>query len=180
VGGNHVTNDIAIGLRTTLSEAETLKLNYGHTLPEVIALEEKIDVRLVGGDRLQATPRRYLAEIIGPRMREIFQLAGEEIARSGYDGLLPAGVVVTGGGARLMGTIDAAQAVFDTAVRLGLPAGMGGLADRVAGPSFASAVGLVKWGARTQPYQPDAKAAAQPAALAGAYQKTVRWLRDFF
>ena len=106
VGGNHVTNDIAIGLRTTLLEAETLKLNYGHTLPEVIALEEKIDVRLVGGDRLQATPRRYLAEIIGPRMREIFQLAGEEVTKSGYEGLLPAGLVVTGGGARLMGTTE--------------------------------------------------------------------------
>lgn len=180
VGGNHVTNDIAIGLRTTLAEAETLKLNYGHTLPEVIALEEKIDVRLVGGDRLQATPRRYLAEIIGPRMREIFQLAGEEVRHSGYDGLLPAGVVVTGGGARLMGTIDAAQAVFDTAVRLGLPVGVGGLADRVAGPSFAAAVGLVKWGIRPQPQQPEARVAAQPPALAGAYQKTVRWLRDFF
>lgn len=180
VGGNHVTNDIAIGLRTTLAEAETLKLNYGHTLPEVIALEEKIDVRLVGGDRLQATPRRYLAEIIGPRMQEIFQLAGEEVRRSGYDGLLPAGVVVTGGGARLMGTIDAAQAVFDTAVRLGLPVAVGGLADRVAGPSFAAAVGLVKWGIRPQPQQPEASVAAQQPALAGAYQKTVRWLRDFF
>ena len=180
IGGNHVTNDIAIGLRTTLTEAETLKLNYGHTLPEVIALEEKIDVRLVGGDRLQATPRRYLAEIIGPRMREIFKLAGEEVTHSGYDGLLPAGVVVTGGGARLMGTTDAAQAVFDTAVRLGLPVGLGGLADRVAGPSYAAAVGLVKWGARVQPAQATAKSQPQPAALAGAYQKTVRWLRDFF
>jgi cell division protein FtsA len=180
IGGNHVTNDIAIGLRTTLTEAETLKLNYGHTLPEVIALEEKIDVRLVGGDRLQPTPRRYLAEIIGPRMREIFKLAGEEVSNSGYDGMLPAGLVVTGGGARLMGTTDAAQTVFDTSVRLGLPAGLGGLADRVAGPSFAAAVGLVKWGARLQPSQAAAKSPPQPAALAGAYQKTVRWLRDFF
>jgi cell division protein FtsA len=79
-----------------------------------------------------------------------------------------------------MGTTDAAPAVFDTAVRLGLPAGLGGLADRVAGPSFATAVGLVKWGARVQPNQAAAKAPPQPAALAGAYQKTVRWLRDFF
>jgi cell division protein FtsA len=179
VGGNHVTNDIAIGLRTTLTEAETLKLSYGHTLPEVIAPEERIDVRVVGGDRLQPTPRRYLAEIIGPRMREIFQLAREEVKRSGYDGLLPAGVVVTGGGARLMGTTDAAQAVFDSAVRLGLPAGVGGLSDRVAGPSYATVLGLVKWAARVQPAQ-NGRTHQQPAALAGAYQKTVRWLRDFF
>jgi len=179
VGGNHVTNDIAIGLRTTLADAEMLKLNYGHTLPEVIPSEERIDVRQVGGDRLQATPRRYLAEIIGPRMREIFSMAREEVRKSGYDGLLPAGVVVTGGGARLMGTTDAAQAVFDSAVRLGLPTGVGGLADRAAGPSFATAVGLVKWGARLQP-QSNGKHHQQPAALGAAYSRTARWLRDFF
>jgi cell division protein FtsA len=179
LGGNHVTNDIAIGLRTTLAEAETLKLNYGHTLPEVIPSEERIDIRQVGGDRLQPTPRRFLAEIIGPRMREIFQLAREEVRRSGYDGLLPAGVVITGGGARLMGTTDAAQAVFDSAVRLGLPMGIGGLADRVAGPSHATAVGLVKWGARMAPPPSNGRANHSPV-LSGAYQRTVRWLRDFF
>jgi cell division protein FtsA len=180
LGGNHVTNDIAIGLRTTLLEAETLKLNYGHTLPEVIPSEERIDIRQVGGDRLQPTPRRFLAEIIGPRMREIFQLAREEVRRSGYDGLLPAGVVVTGGGARLMGTTDAAQAVFDSSVRLGLPMGIGGLADRVAGPSHAAAVGLVKWGARMAPPVTANGRAHSAPALSGAYQRTVRWLRDFF
>ncbi|HXM57654.1 MAG TPA: cell division protein FtsA [Candidatus Dormibacteraeota bacterium] len=179
VGGNHVTNDIAIGLRTTLAEAETLKLNYGHTLPEVIPSEERIDIRQVGGDRLQPTPRRFLAEIIGPRMREIFQLAREEVRRSGYDGLLPAGVVVTGGGARLMGTTDAAQAIFDSAVRLGLPMGIGGLADRVAGPSHAAVVGLVKWSARMAPPPPNGRV-HHPPVLSGAYQRTVRWLRDFF
>jgi cell division protein FtsA len=176
VGGNHVTNDIAIGLRTTLAEAEMLKLNYGHTLPDVIAPEERIDVHQVGGDRIMAMPRRFLAEIIGPRMREIFQLARNEVRRSGYDRLLPAGVVVTGGGARLMGTTDAAQSVFDSSVRIGLPSGVGGLADRVSGPSFAVAVGLVKWGARTAP----TAAGRRQAPFGGAYQKTVRWLRDFF
>ncbi len=180
IGGNHVTNDIAIGLRTTLLEAETLKLNYGHTLPDVIPSEERIDIRQVGGDRLQPTPRRFLAEIIGPRMREIFQLAREEVRRSGYDGLLPAGVVVTGGGARLMGTTDAAQAVFDSAVRLGLPMGIGGLADRVAGPSHSAVVGLVKWGARLAPPSLNGRSHNHAPVLAGAYQRTVRWLRDFF
>ncbi len=179
VGGNHVTSDIAIGLRTTLTEAETLKLNYGHTLAEVISPEERIEVRQVGGDRLQPTPRRFLAEIIGPRMREIFQMAREEVRKSGFDGLLPAGVVVTGGGARLMGTTDAAQAVFDSGVRLGLPCGVGGLADRAAGPSYSVAVGLVKWGTRLQPHT-NGKNHHEPVALGSAYSKTVRWLRDFF
>jgi cell division protein FtsA len=179
VGGNHVTNDIAIGLRTTLTDAEAMKLNYGHTLPDLISSEERIDVRQVGGDRLQPVARRYLAEIIGPRMREIFNLAREEVRRSGYDGLLPAGLVVTGGGARLMGTTDAAQEVFDSAVRLGLPTGVGGLADRAGGPSFAAAVGLVKWAAQMKP-ESDDRGQKESPMLSGAYQRTVRWLRDFF
>src|SRR5260370_2078626 len=119
VGGNHVTSDIAIGLRTTLDEAESLKLNYGHTLPEVIDHGEKVEVRQVGGDRINALPRRFLAEIIGPRMKEIFQMAREEVRKSGYDGLLPAGAVVTGGGSRLMGTTHAAPLCFRTPLRPG-------------------------------------------------------------
>ena len=178
VGGNHVTSDIAIGLRTTLDEAETLKLNYGHTLPDVIAPEERVEVRQVGGDRIQAMPRRFLAEIIGPRMREIFQLARDEVRKSGVDGLLPAGVVVTGGGARLMGTTDAAGAVFDTSIRLGQPFGMSGLADRAQGPSFAVAVGLVKWGSRA--HVRAYSNGRHHTTLGSTYQKTVRWLRDFF
>jgi cell division protein FtsA len=178
VGGNHVTSDIAIGLRTTLDEAETLKLNYGHTLPDVIDHGEKVEVRQVGGDRIQALPRRFLAEIIGPRMQEIFLMAREEVRKSGFDGLLPAGVVVSGGGARLMGTTDAAQSVFDASVRLGQPTGLTGLADRCQGPSFAVSVGLVKWGSRT--HARDFENGRQQVSLGSTYQKTVRWLRDFF
>jgi len=168
VGGNHVTSDIAIGLRTTLDEAENLKLNYGHALPDVIDHGERVEVRQVGGDRIQALPRRFLAEIIGPRMVEIFQMAREEVRKTGFDQLLPAGVVVAGGGSRLMGTMDAAQAVFNTSARLGQPIGLAGLADKAHGPSFAVAGGLVKWGARAR------------ASFGNTYQKTVRWLRDFF
>jgi cell division protein FtsA len=178
VGGNHVTSDIAIGLRTTLDEAEKLKLNYGHTLPDIIDHGEKVEVRQVGGDRIQAMPRRFLAEIIGPRMQEIFMMARDEVRKSGFDGLLPAGIVISGGGARLMGTTDAAQAVFDTSVRLGQPAGMSGLADRCQGPQYAVAVGLVRWGARSHG-RPHANG-RQAVTLGATYQRTVRWLRDFF
>ena len=178
VGGNHVTSDIAIGLRTTLDEAEALKLNYGHALPDVIDHAEKVEVRQVGGDRIQALPRRFLAEIIGPRMVEIFQMAREEVRKSGFDQLLPAGVVVSGGGSRLMGTMDAAQAVFNTSARLGQPIGLAGLADKAHGPSFAVAAGLVKWGARERDY--GHANTRQPVTFGNTYQKTVRWLRDFF
>jgi cell division protein FtsA len=177
VGGNHVTSDIAIGLRTTLDEAEQLKLNYGHALPEVIDHAEKVEVRQVGGDRIQALPRRFLAEIIGPRMQEIFQMAREELRKSGFDQLLPAGVVVTGGGSRLMGTMDAAQFVFNTSARLGQPIALVGLADKAQGPSFAVAAGLVKWGSRSRSAYGNTR---QPVTFGNTYQKTVRWLRDFF
>jgi len=177
VGGNHVTSDIAIGLRTTLDEAEGLKLNYGHALADVIDHGEKVEVRQVGGDRIQALPRRFLAEIIGPRMLEIFQMAREEVRKSGFEQLLPAGVVVAGGGSRLMGTMDAAQSVFNTASRLGQPLGLAGLADKAHGPSFAVAAGLVKWGARDRGVHAGTR---QPVTLGNTYQKTVRWLRDFF
>jgi cell division protein FtsA len=177
VGGNHVTSDIAIGLRTTLDDAENLKLNYGHALSDVIDHGEKVEVRQVGGDRIQALPRRFLAEIIGPRMVEIFQMAREEVRKSGFDQLLPAGVVIAGGGSRLMGTTDCAQAVFNTSARLGQPLGLSGLADKAHGPSFAVAAGLVKWGARSRAVFGNTR---QPATFGNTYQKTVRWLRDFF
>jgi cell division protein FtsA len=177
VGGNHVTSDIAIGLRTTLDEAESLKLNYGHAVPDVIDVAEKVEVRQVGGDRIQALPRRFLAEIIGPRMVEIFQMAREEVRKTGFDQLLPAGVVVAGGGSRLMGTMDAAQMVFNTSARVGHPLGLAGLADKAHGPSFAVASGLVKWGAHARA---DHSNTRQAVTFGNTYQKTVRWLRDFF
>lgn len=177
VGGNHVTSDIAIGLRTTLDEAESLKLNYGHALPDVIDTAERVEVRQVGGDRITALPRRFLAEIIGPRMVEIFQMAREEVRKSGFEQLLPAGVVVAGGGSRLMGTMDCAQAVFNTSARLGQPLALAGLADKAHGPSFAVAAGLVKWGAHAKV---DHGTSRQPVTFGTTYQKTVRWLRDFF
>ncbi|MHB8572040.1 MAG: cell division protein FtsA [Candidatus Dormibacteria bacterium] len=178
VGGNHVTSDIAVVLRTSLADAEALKLNYGHALPSAIDVDELVEVRQSGGDQVQTVPRTYLAEIIGPRAREIFELVRQEIRRSGYDNLLPAGAVVTGGGSKLMGTIEVSQAVLDMPVRIGLPGGIGGLSDRVSGPAYSTAVGLVRWG------RGDGGAAnshfGAPPALAGAYQRTVKWLRDFF
>lgn len=183
VGGNHVTNDIAIGLKISLQDAETMKVTYGHTVPAAIPEEERIEITPVNGERVQAIPRRYLAEIVGPRMREIFDLARQEVRKSGYEGVLPAGVVVTGGGARLMGTLDAAQAVFSCSVRLGLPVGVTGLADRVAGPSHAAGVGLVKWRDPVVPALGGGLARIEDpdeSSFARYVRRFLRWLRDLF
>ena len=98
IGGNHVTNDLAIGLRTSLTDAESAKINYGHALPGLIPRDEIIDIQPIGSEKVQGVPRAYLAEIIGPRAREIIELVRREIVASGLDGLLPGGLVLTGGG----------------------------------------------------------------------------------
>jgi cell division protein FtsA len=98
VGGNHVTNDLAIGLRTSLVDAEAAKINYGHAIPQLIPREEVIDIQPIGADRLQGVPRAYVSEIIEPRAREIIELIQAQLRASGTDGLLPGGLVLTGGG----------------------------------------------------------------------------------
>lgn len=179
IGGNHVTNDVAIGLRTSLTDAESAKINYGHALPGLIPRDEIIDIQPIGSDKVQGVPRAYLAEIIGPRAREIIEMIRREIVASGLDGLLPGGLVLTGGGAKLLGFPELAAEVLDLPVRVGVPIHVRGMSDKVAGPSFATAVGLIKWGAKlTTPSHSSNGAGGQ--GLQDAYQKTLRWLRDFF
>jgi cell division protein FtsA len=177
IGASHITSDVAIGLRTTLQEAEMLKVNYGHAVPACIAREEMIELHQVGQERAQAVPRRHLAEIIAPRAQELLEMIRFEIRRGGIDGFLPAGVVLTGGGARLMGMLDAAQTVLDLPVRVGSPSGMTGMSEQVSGPAYATTIGLLRWGLKQHSANGHVPAAA---GMSAAYQRTVRWLRDFF
>ena len=177
IGASHITSDVAIGLRTTLQEAEMLKVNYGHAVPACIAREEMIELHQVGQDRVQAVPRRHLAEIIAPRVQELLEMIRFEIRRGGIDGFLPAGVVLTGGGARLMGMLDAAQTLLDLPVRVGSPTGMTGMSEQVSGPAYATTIGLLRWGLKQ--HSPNGHVPAT-AGMSAAYQRTVRWLRDFF
>jgi len=179
IGGNHVTNDLAIGLRTSLADAEAAKINYGHAIPQLIPRDEIIDIRPIGAERVQGVPRAYVAEIIEPRAREIIEMIRAELVRSGTDGLLPGGLVVTGGGAKLLGLPELAAEILDLPVRVGVPVGLHGMADKVAGPSFSTAVGLIKWGAKLSGANHASRSNAG-VGLAEAYQRTVRWLRDFF
>src|SRR5258708_9818166 len=102
VGGNHVTNDLAIGLRTSLTDAESAKINYGHALPQLIPRDEIIDIQPIGAEKVQGVPRVYIAEIIEPRAREILEMIKTELNRSGQAGLLPGGLVLTGGGGEVL------------------------------------------------------------------------------
>ncbi len=147
LGGDHVTNDIAIGLRTPAHEAEAIKKKYGCALASLVKKDETIEVPSVGGRRPRILSRQTLCEIIQPRLEEIFGLVEREIHRTGYGGQVAGGVVVTGGSSILEGVPELAEQIFDLPVRRGLPTGVGGLTDVVASPIFATGVGLVLYGA---------------------------------
>jgi cell division protein FtsA len=178
IGANHVTNDLAIGLRTTLTEAEMLKVNYGHAIPAWIPKEEMVELHQIGQDRVQMVPRRHLAEIIAPRAKEILEMVRIAIGRGGHDGFLPAGIVLTGGGCRLMGLTEAAQSQLELPVRIGTPNGTTGMSDRVTGPSYATAIGLLRWGYKAR-HEHNGHVPVG-AGVSAAASRTVRWLKDFF
>jgi cell division protein FtsA len=148
LGGNQVTRDISLGLRTPVHEAERIKLRHGCAMTAMIAEDETLEVPTVGGRSARRVQRQLLGEFIEPRVEEIFALAQAEIAKSGYADRLASGVVVTGGQALLEGTQELAEEVLGLPVRRGIPKGIGGLVDVVKTPAYATGVGLVLHGAR--------------------------------
>lgn len=146
LGGNHVTQDITVGLRTPMLEAEKIKHKYGCALSGMVAKDETIDVPSVGGRRSRVLSRQILAEIIEPRMEEIFDLVKKEIAKIGCEDKISSGVVLTGGACALPGSLELAEQVFDYPVTRASPRGVGGLVDVVKSPMYATATGLVLYG----------------------------------
>ncbi len=146
IGGDHLTNDIAVGLRTPMAEAEKIKQSYGCCLTSMVGNDETIEVPSVGGREARILSRQLLAEILEPRVEEIFSLVNREIAKSGYADLIASGVVITGGSAILPGMPELAEQIFNLPVRRGKPLDIGGLTDVVNSPIFATGVGLVKYG----------------------------------
>jgi cell division protein FtsA len=150
VGGNHISNDIAIGLRTPLIEAEKIKQRFGCALSSAVGREETIEVPSVGGRSDRIISRQILSEIIEPRVEEIFTLIKQEIAKSGYEDMIASGIVLTGGSTVLEGMPELAEQVFNLPVRRGIPKGIGGLVDVVKNSMHATGVGLVLYGSRNQ------------------------------
>jgi len=148
VGGDHFTNDIAVGLRTPIPEAEKIKRRSGCALSSMVDEDETIEVASVGGRRPRVMARRILSDILQPRAEEIFHLVWDEISRAGYEKSLNSGLVLTGGGAILDGMSEIAEQIFDLPIRRASPSGVGGLADHVANPAYATAVGLVVYAER--------------------------------
>ncbi|MDO8461982.1 MAG: cell division protein FtsA [Deltaproteobacteria bacterium] len=148
LGGNHITNDIAVGLRTPAAEAEKIKQKYGCSLSSMVQKEETIEVPSVGGRSDRILSRQILSEIIEPRVEEIFNLVRQEIAKSGYEDLIASGIALTGGSTLLEGMPELAEQVFNLPVRRGIPRGIGGLVEVVKRPMYATGVGLVLYGSQ--------------------------------
>lgn len=145
VGGDHFTNDIAVGLRTPIPEAEKVKRRVGCALSGMVDEDETIEVASVGGRRPRVMARRILSDILQPRAEELFHLVWDEISKAGYEKSLNSGLVITGGGSMLEGMSEIAEQIFDLPIRRGIPGGCGGLADHVGNPAYATAVGLIRY-----------------------------------
>jgi len=143
LGGVNVTNDIAIGLRTPRVQAEEIKKRYGVALSSLVDTNEMMEVPGVGGRKEREVSRQILSSIIEPRLEEIFSLVNREIKRSGFDDRLTAGIVLTGGTAKMEGIDQLAERIFDLPVKVGIPKGVVGLTDAIADPVYASAIGLI-------------------------------------
>jgi cell division protein FtsA len=146
VGGNHITQDIAHGLRLPVSQAEEVKKQQGHALRSEIGPEEYFSIRPFGEDHAVQINRQDLSHIIEERVTEIFKLILQEIKRSGYDGLLPAGIVLTGGSSMLPGIKRLASSVMSLPVRAAQPENLVGLVDKLSSPAYSTSVGLLYWG----------------------------------
>jgi len=174
LGGDHFTNDIAVGLRTPIPEAEKTKRRSGCALAAMVNDEDTVEVASVGGRQPRLMSRRMLSEVIQPRAEEIFHQLWDEIRRAGYERSLNSGIVLTGGASVLDGMPEIADQIFDLPVRRGCPVGIGGLNDHVNNPAFATAVGLVLYARRNQISE------RGHSIGVGSLSRVAGWLRGFF
>ncbi|GAB4397892.1 MAG: cell division protein FtsA [Anaerolineales bacterium] len=169
VGGNHITQDIAHGLRLPLPQAEEAKKQYGHALRSEVMADETFSISPFGEDQPVLIRRQDMSHIIEARVAEMFDLCLQEIKRSGYDGLLPAGMVLTGGTSLLPGIRQLASRVLGMPVRTAQPEKLLGLADKLTSPAYSTSVGLLYWAAAMQSFS-SASAPGRPRILKGDSQ----------
>ncbi len=178
VGGNQLTRDLAIGLRTPNEEAEALKRKHGCALLSMVSDSEEIAVPGVGGRTQRGLPRRSLVEILQPRVEEVLSLVDAEVKKSRLEGRLAAGVVLTGGQSLLDGLQPLAEEVLKQQVRLAKPHTLAGLADVVNSPVYSTAVGLVGYGARMR--REGGPRASPVSSGEGVFERIKRWIREYF
>ena len=151
VGASHITNDIAIGLRTSIEIAEAVKLQYGTAVAKEVSKKEEIDLSLFDSQEEDMVSRHHVAEIIEARLEEILDFVNEELRKIGREGLLPGGAILTGGGAMLPGAVEVAKHILRLPVHVGYPKSLGGILDEVDNPEFATVIGLILYAEKSGP-----------------------------
>ncbi|MCC7074512.1 MAG: cell division protein FtsA [Deltaproteobacteria bacterium] len=177
IGGQHMTNDIAVGLRTPQEEAETIKKRWGCASTKTIKANETIEVPSIGGRKARELSRQILGDILEPRVVEIFELVQREIEKMKLTELLASGVVLTGGASLLPGMAEVAEEVIGLPVRLGTPQNIGGLVDVVKSPMYATGVGLLVYGAQ-QMHDPRYFRARDENIYTKVKKRMSAWLED--
>ena len=177
IAGDQITNDIALALRTPLKDAEDIKIAHGCALRQLAGAHDMVEVPGVGERGPRQLSRQTLAEVIGPRVVELYELVQAELCRSGFEELMRSGIVITGGSAAMQGMVDLGEEVFHMPVRLGLPQYDGGLAEMMRNPRYATGVGLLLAGI-------DQQERHQPSKLSGSslqqiLERMKGWFRNF-
>jgi cell division protein FtsA len=178
IGGNHVTNDIAAGLRTPFNDAERIKQRHGLARASMVNGDERVNVPSVAGKCAGSVSRQILCEIIEPRLDEIFEMVQKEVAKSGFEGALTSGIVITGGSMLLPGAVEMAERSFGLPVRLGVPTHVRGLTDIIGNPTYATGVGLVLHGMKR--YERGVYRAREDKILSKVKHRMSDWLSEFF
>jgi cell division protein FtsA len=177
IGGNHLTGDVAAGLRTPISDAERLKISHGVATNLIVGRDEMVQVPGVGGREPRVIARRLLGEIIEPRMEEIFAMAQRELIRSGVSDNLASGVVLVGGTSLLEGTQELAERIFNLPVRRGLPINLKGMPEELMKPMYTTAAGLMLHAGHGRGHQ---NGLARYGRIGRIRTRVTDWVRDFF
>jgi len=180
IGSGHITNDIAIGLRTSITLAEKIKLEYGSALPAEINKREEIDLSELDSKEEGVVSRKHIAEIIEARSEEIFKMVDKELQKIDRSGLLPAGIVLTGGGTKLPGLIEVAKKEFRLPASLGYPLELGSSAvDKVNDLNFSTAVGLLYWGVDLSEKEGSRLSIPRFSSVSDVTSKMKKWFKSF-
>lgn len=175
LGAGHITNDVAIGLRTSIDAAEAIKKQHGTALPDTVKQNERVVVESGDIGEEESISRHEVATIIRARLDEIFSLVDRELKNISRSGLLPAGAILTGGGALLPGVVEVAKEKLRLPARVGKPVDFGGISERAEGPAYAVVLGLILWGLREEETGSRRMALALPDV-----RKSVGKVRDWF
>jgi cell division protein FtsA len=178
IAGDQVTNDIAVALRTPTQHAEEIKIKYACALSQLASAEETIEVPSVGDRPPRRLSHQTLAEVVEPRYEELFSLVHAELRRSGFEDLIAAGIVLTGGSSRMEGVAELAEEVFHMPVRLGMPQNVAGLADVVRNPIYSTGVGLLQFGSHNRRHQ--VQEFRGEAGMSGLWARMKGWFQGNF